>query len=404
MIANSDGDKRLLPMFMLILVIVGVVLGAYPIIVDAAHLKGMMVNDATVYGRDFANLWTGARAVFEGKTALLYDIEAYQAMQRDMLAHPIAGHNFSYPPHVLLLIWPFGLMPYGIALALWSAVSLGAFFAASRPYLADVSMPSILALLMPAALVNLWAGHYGLLISAGMLFVWRNIDRMPARSGMVLALLTIKPHLGILIPLVLALRGKWKVFWVAAGATLLLLVVSTVAFGTTAWSDYLTKVPEYQVALLDHGAGLYRLMMPTVYNGFVLAGWGGVALPFQLAAGGFGVAVVFFVHRAGVPMTTLGLVATTATFLVLPYAFNYDMGIVCLAALLGMQAANEDALPAERLSYAVVYLSPALIFQLNGTLPLLVPLFLAAMLFFEARRARAFSRADRASGGAARSA
>jgi hypothetical protein len=333
--APSTAERRI-PVFVFIVCIIGAVLAAVPIMVDVSHLDGMMVSQATVYGRDFANLWTGARAVLEGHTGRLYDLDAYQALQRDILSREIAGHNFSYPPHVLLLIWPFGLLPYGAALGLWTAISLAAFFAAARPYLAGAGLPGILSLVVPATLVNVWTGHYGLLIAAGALFVWNNADRMPVRCAIVLALLTVKPHLGILMPIVLLLRRKWMVCLVAGAITLALVGVSAAVFGTQAWIEYLTRVPEYQAALLDRGVGLYRLMMPSVYNGFVLAGLEAAAMPFQIGAAVLALAAVFLVHRAGAPLTTLGLVAATATFLVLPYAFNYVMGAVCLAALLVM--------------------------------------------------------------------
>lgn len=401
--ASYPAEERV-PLFVVIVCIVGAVLAAVPIVVDASHLDGMMVSEATVYGRDFANLWTGAHAVLEGHTDRLYDIDAYQVLQRHILSPEIAGHNFSYPPHVLLLIWPFGLLPYGAALGLWTVISLAAFFAAARPYLAGAGMPSLLSLVVPAALVNVWTGHYGLLIAAGALFVWHNADRMPVRCAIVLALLTIKPHLGILMPLVLLLRRKWMVCLIAGVITLALAGVSAAVFGTQAWVEYLTRVPEYQTALLDHGAGLYRLMMPSVYNGFVLSGLEQAAMPFQTGAAVLAVIAIFVVHRSGASLATLGLLAATATFLVLPYAFNYDMGAVCLAALLGMYRACNDGRPFDRLVYACAYLSPALIFKLNGTLPLLVPLFLLAMLCVEVRRATALSPAARAGAGAARSA
>ncbi len=392
-----------IPLFVLSVCLVGAILGGVPIMVDASNLDGVMVSEATVYGRDFANLWTGARAVLEERTAILYDIEAYQALQRTLFAE-IAGHNFSYPPHVLMLIWPFGLMPYSAALVLWSLASLAAFFAAARPYLADARLPGVVGLIVPAALVNLWAGHYGLLMAAGTLFVWRNADRMPVRSAIILALLTVKPHLGILIPLVLLLRGKWKLCFLAAAFTLLLAGASAAVFGLGAWTEYLTRVPEYQASLLDHGSGLYRLMMPSVYNGFVLAGLDQVAMAFQIGAAGLAIAAVFLVHRSGASLASLGLVTATATFLVLPYSFNYDMGIVCLAALIGMRQSCEDDRPFDRLIYAAAYLSPALIFKLNGTLPMLVPFFLLAMLFVEVRRAKVLSPAAPAAAGEVRSA
>ena len=65
-----------------------------------------------------------------------------------------------------------------------------------------------LAVLTPAALMNIWAGHYGFLVGALFLLGWERLDRRPWQAGLFFGLMLIKPHLAILIPLVLLLGAN----------------------------------------------------------------------------------------------------------------------------------------------------------------------------------------------------
>src|SRR3546814_4573513 len=80
----------------------------------------------------------------------------------------------------------------------------------------------------------------------------------------------------------------------------------------------------------------------------------------QAASAAFAILVVLFASRRGVKTTDSGLIAASAVFLALPYAFNYDMTVVSAAALLF--AARQDYRSEEhtselqslmRISYAV---------------------------------------------------
>ncbi|MFJ5489548.1 hypothetical protein ACIKTA_19280, partial [Hansschlegelia beijingensis] len=88
--------------------------------------------DAAGYalGRDFVNVWNGARLALAGEAAILFDRDAYQASLAAAFGPGFPDHNWSYPPHALLLFAAFGAMPYLAALALWLALTGAAFLAA----------------------------------------------------------------------------------------------------------------------------------------------------------------------------------------------------------------------------------------------------------------------------------
>src|SRR5690606_34052194 len=58
-------------------------------------------------GRDFVNYWTAGVAVFDGMIPQIFDVNQFHPYQERLLGSPFAEHNWSYPPHMLLVVWPF---------------------------------------------------------------------------------------------------------------------------------------------------------------------------------------------------------------------------------------------------------------------------------------------------------
>ena len=102
---------------------------------------------------------------------------------------------------------------------------------------------------------------------------------------------------------------------------------------------------------------------------------------FQVAAGLAAVAALWkWMPRE--PMAA-GLATATASFLVLPYAFNYDMTVVGVAALLALHGAAERP-GFVRIGALLAFLLPLLVVNLNNAGlpagPAVLTLLLAAQL------------------------
>jgi alpha-1,2-mannosyltransferase len=283
-------------------------------------------RDALGYliGRDFVNTWMGARAALSGDVGRLSDFHFYlQVLHQTFGALP--AHNWSYPPHILLFVWPLGFLPYLPACALWSAIGLALYLAVAARE--DRSPLNLLFLAVaPAVAMNLFAGQNGFFTATLLILAVRHMDRKPIVAGICLGLLTIKPQLAILFPFALLLSGRIRCFTSAALTTSLLIALSGAVFGTGVWIDYLRLAIPFQNEVMNYGTGIFIPMMPTAFmnarlwDASPVVAWL-VQAPFSLLAIA---AVVWTFGRRRDPALSFA-VLITAGFVVTPYIFDYDM-------------------------------------------------------------------------------
>lgn len=347
---------------------------------NASGRPGLSINGQSLWGRDFVNLWSAGRLAIEGQTALLYDVEAYQAWQRAALGPGIDNHNYSYPPVSLLYAPLFGLLPYLAALALWLLLSATLFLIAARPWLARLGMHGWLALILPSTLLCLWAGHYGLILGALWLFAWHWLDERPLRAGVAIGLMLVKPHLAVLMPLMLVRRGAWRAFAAASATVALLVTASALAFGPALWRTYVESTSRLQLALVEEPDTLFGLMMPTPAPALYALG---LSEPLVWVMQSLIVlaVVALLLWRQPADRYRAGAAAAVATFLVLPYGFNYDLTVVGVAALMLLANASRSGKRAEAVVAGLALaLPPAMMFL--GAVNFRVAPFVLAALFW----------------------
>jgi alpha-1,2-mannosyltransferase len=345
------------------------------------------IRGAAIWGRDFANVYSAGSLTLEGRLDLLYDLKGYSAWQDSFFQGGLSHHNYSYPPPTLLYTWAFALLPYPLALLSWLLLTGAAFAAAARPYLREAGLPAWLALIAPATLLNVWAGHYGLLIGALWLGAFHLLPRRPVLAGILIGLMLVKPHLAILAPLILARRGEWKAFGAAAATVAALVAVSALAFGPELWRTWLSVTVGVQGAMVDDVGTYFLTMMPTVVPTVSALGFPGpVAWALQMAAAAGAIAALL-VHMPR-DSRAAGLAGGIATFLVLPYAFNYDMTVPGFAALLMLARLRSEPGSAPSFLLLIAFLLPLTV-QTFGLLHLPAPaLILAALLALALRQGR----------------
>lgn len=274
-------------------------------------------------GRDFVNSWMGARAVLAGRAQSLFHLLSYN---REITA--IFGHlpplNWSYPPVVLLGLWPLGFLPYTAALIVWSAAGYAAYLWAARSHDRSARFVSFVAV-APAVGICLFCGQNGFFTAALLILFFRYWDERPWLAGIFLGLMLYKPHLVMAFPLALLLSRRWQVFLSAAITVGALISVTALVFGPAIWSEYIRLVTPVQKGVMETGTG-FLTMMPTGYMHARMLGAGPdlarlVQIPFSLL--GLAILIAAFWRRRD-PLLSSAILLT-ASFVISPYAFDYDM-------------------------------------------------------------------------------
>jgi hypothetical protein len=272
-------------------------------------------------GRDFVNMWMGARAALSGTPEVLFEMHRYCALLQQTFSPSLPLHNWSYPPHILLLIWPFGFFPYLAGYLLWLVVGLGLML-----WVSGRKDSFLFLILAPVTLLNILTGQNGFFTAALLIGALANWDRRPALSGMLFGLLTVKPQIILLVPLVLVLTRRWRVLAMTAAMAMLMAILTTLIWGPDVWRDYLRFAVPIQNQIMTEAPVMMQLMMPTPLMNMRLLGLPLSAAWAVQAAVSLAVlaAVIWTYRRPRDPLLSAAmLLASSLVFS--PYAFNYDM-------------------------------------------------------------------------------
>jgi hypothetical protein len=371
------------------LAVLGSLLFAITLVAYVATIdwSGSIPRDGTTLavGRDFLNLWMYGRAAVTADPGQFYDLAAYHGALRSLLGMEFSGQNWSYPPSVMLLAAPFGQLGYLTALACWTLAGVVVFVAVARQHVPDWRI-LIPVLVSPAALFCLISGQSAFLTAALLMASFAWLDRRPVAAGILIGLLSIKPHLGILFPFMLMASGRWRVFVAAAATALALVGVTTAIFGGQVWIDFVAKGLPVQGLVLSDPDRIATPFFPTVFmnlRGLDLPYAAAMSVQAIVSACALGAVIWAFRcrKRADPPLMLALFLACSAA--ASPYLLAYDWLPLSFAVVALLAGGSCDG-PGRRL-IQLVYWTPALQLAL-GTwhLPgpaLIAPAFVAWLLF-----------------------
>lgn len=362
------------------------VVGFYDVLYVAFSLSGGPVIGPvnSVLFPDFLVFHAAARAFFEGKLALVYDIDAFTRFQiatyPDRLTPGVIFRPFLYPPIWLLMLLPLGLLGVAKAFGLFMAMTAGAATLAEGRrdpwgWLAVVTSP--------AAVWVVLAGQNTFLSVALFYAGLRLRERSPSAAGILLGLLAYKPQIWVLVPLALLATRDWRVLAWLAGTVAVLSLASLGVFGWPFWESFLDAAREAGSPAVAETMyrRIYMHMTTLLAAGRLVGLPPGLAGMLQLAGALLAVAMVWFAFRRR-PAGDTGLdcqiaVLATATFLVSPYTLNYDLLLLMPAAVaLFRHGTALGFFPGERVLHLALWLIPTFGMVLNRlhvpVMPLLI--------------------------------
>ncbi|MCP5323995.1 MAG: DUF2029 domain-containing protein [Rhodobacteraceae bacterium] len=314
------------------------------------------------YGHDFIAFWTAARLAAEGRIAALYDPAVYFAMQKELILEG-GVLPWYYPPTYLTMLLPFAWLGFAVAWLVFCLTGIVALALAARPYLAGRDRLGWWLLFgAPVMGVTLVQGQNGAIVAA--LFLGAFAARAAGRTwlaAVLIAGLSIKPHLAVLIPVALIAAGDWRLILRAAVTTAAAVAIPCAIFGLESWQLALAHLDGTRVTFAE---GDTLAQMVTLFAGALVLG-----LPANVAAGVqalsaiFAAGFVWWLWRARTVPPTLRLAGLLlAALMVPPYGFRYDMVLTLGATLLVVGQAERDGwLPGERLAMASLWFLPLVV-------------------------------------------
>ncbi len=214
-------------------------------------------------GRDFLNTWMGGRSMFSGGPAPWFDARTYAAALRDMLGPTYPETYWSYPPHVVLFVWPLGLMPYLFAYIAWCVIGIALYLFACSSALPRERL--LFLAVAPGVAVCVFFGQNGFYTAALLIGGLLALDRRPVLAGVLFGIPTIKPQLGLLLPIILLLERRWLTIAWAAATVAVLFVATAMLFGWDVWLDYWHKIVPQQMWLTENARGLMFSLVSSLF-------------------------------------------------------------------------------------------------------------------------------------------
>jgi hypothetical protein len=241
--------------------------------------------------------------------------------------------SWSYPPTLMLASAPFGLLSYKLAFLLWTGLGVAAFYFAS---MRDLGRHWWIVLVSPAAVFCVMSGQSSLLTTAALIVVFAWQDRKPVVIGILIGLLTLKPQLGLLLPVMLIASGRWRVFTVATITSILLIALTAALFGMDVWIEYWHIGLPAQNEVLSDTHVLATHFMPTIFTNAHLAGASYAAsMALQAVFTLTAAATVFWAFRTRANGDPLMLQALffACPLAATPYLMGYDALPLAFAAV-----------------------------------------------------------------------
>ncbi len=338
-------------------------LGVYALFNPFDSVAGYMPGAPV--GRDFINFWLGGRLALESRLDLLADGPRYNELIATLFAHRPDSFIFSYPPNILPFLLPFGLLPYGVALALWSGLNLACMVSACTLTSEDRRLPW-LVLLSPAMLMTIIYGHFGGVAGLAIVYLLKRGRAQPWRAGALVALLAIKPQIFVVVCALSALGGWFPVAWRAALLALLPALASLALFGIEPWLTYVERTAPLHVAMIEtFQIGALRTTI-SAYAGARMAGL--THEPAQILQMIVSLALLISVPvllRRMRDSTLRDLVFSLGALAILPYANHYDLALAAPALTLYIFDQDRDG----KMLPVLLWLAPA-VAPLAGNLSL----------------------------------
>lgn len=327
---HHSRDRRILIFFMFFLLLSSytyIVFECYSTIAGLSAGKGLVDLGGNPAGHDFIVFWGASKIARCGDPSSIYSIPKFNAILQSFAGTRIRHYAWNYPPTFLLILVPLSFFPYMPALIIWTAGPLLVLLRQIRLIFSDPTAPWLF-LCFPGIVYNLVAGQNGsftaVFLCGGLLLLVRS----PFMAGLLLGVVSYKPHLFALLPIALLSGRNWKALaGLTVGVTVLTLA-SLVVFGPRLWQSFFENIPfaathwQYKDLLIK---------MPTAFSLAQLSGNNDfLSAIFQIIVTLTTIYIVVWTWSQDVNLAFKGSILSLCIALSSPYLFCYDLAVISL--------------------------------------------------------------------------
>ncbi len=295
-----------------------------------------LASDA--YWTDFLAFYTGGLLLNKDRPSDLYDGVAQKAEQTRLGAPEGDLLPYLYPPVYAWLMKPWAALPYPVAFALWRAVSMACYtlvlwLTCKGLHLRLTRDILLVGTAYPPVYFNLLIGQnaiwFLLVYALAFCLMTRKRDLL---AGVVLGLGMMKPQLFWLVPLMLIAQRRWKPLAGFSIMGMALALSSLSIVGLEGIREYVAffNTPFYTLAASMQASKMQSLpqFLTAIFGGRIgqLALAGLVSIPIILLS--------WNASARDKSPETLFLVSIPGAILGAPQAFNYDLVLLVLPALI----------------------------------------------------------------------
>jgi Glycosyltransferase family 87 len=305
---------------------------AHAVYLAASYMQGswLVAPDGSGVQSDFVNVWAAGRLVLQGIPAAAYDWPVHKAMEVVAVGHPFDGYfGWHYPPTFLFIAMFLAIMSYVPAYLLWLSATFPAYLLAIRAIIGDRT-GYLLAAAFPAVLSNFIVGQNGFLTAGLIGGALVTLVKRPIIAGVLIGLLTYKPHLGLLFPIALAAGGHWRAFISATIVALLMALGSWASFGSATWLAFSGNISHTSHAFLSNGWADFDKLQTVFGLTRVLGGSETLAWTLQGSVALIAAGAVALLWRSRVEYDVKAAALATGCMLATPYLYLYDLVVLAV--------------------------------------------------------------------------
>ncbi|MEM5389023.1 glycosyltransferase family 87 protein [Paraburkholderia phymatum] len=283
-------------------------------------------------GMDFAVYWSAARVAIEHGAAAIYSPEFMRPLE--LAVRPYMDYTpWPYPPTFLPFVLPLGWLSFNAALVTFLTASILLYVYAMHLIARPIGIQTWrYSLGFPAIFIVISFGQNSLLTAAIAAIALSLLPTRPIIAGAAIALLSIKPQLGVLFPVALICGQRWKAFFSAIFFTGLYAGACLLTFGVNSFTAFYHALGTFGSSWITQNSNDIWFAMTSIYGVLRVTGVSATqAYLIQCVYGTLALGGIVIIWRGNYSHQIKCAALASATLMVSPYIIFYDLAWLAIA-------------------------------------------------------------------------